>query len=539
KNDVADIEVTFGPGVLRSTFIIFTRNYGNLLEAEIDISEKAFIHHITGSRQLPLSSSNVSTVKELRQKLKEIPNPSLIVNQLLQNLENFNLHQEIKQRLESRLPKFLYFDEFSSLPSRFSVQHVLETPIEELEKEEVVARALLNSANITSGNFTQADSESRRVLLEASSRTITDEVFKYWSQNSNLRVDFSIEFHEQPEDKGPPPYIDVRIWNENHRVSLKFSERSKGFVWFFSFMVTFNDLLKNDNKMILLLDEPGLGLHAQAQHDLMKFFDEKVSINHQVVFSTHSPFMIDPGKLTRLRGIEDDGVNGTKVKENLVDCIPETLMPVRAALGKKISESLSFNSGNLLVERLSDILYLKVFSQHLQSQGRIGLDEDWTLFPIGNVENIPSFTALVDVEGKPAILANVRESQKHTLLSFAQQNILESDKLFLITDFTGGKEGDLEDLMGEKFYLSLLRDSGLADINQADLPPGSRIIDRIEQHRGMSLDLFKPALHLLGKQNRLLAQINGSTLNRFEELFKKINVLSKKNAHNLQPTPKL
>ncbi|MCF2141261.1 MAG: ATP-binding protein [Candidatus Lokiarchaeota archaeon] len=48
---------------------------------------------------------------------------------------------------------------------------------------------------------------------------------------------------------------------------------------------------------MLLLDEPGLSLHAKAQNDFLKFINEKLASNHQVIYTTHSPFMIDPSKL--------------------------------------------------------------------------------------------------------------------------------------------------------------------------------------------------------------------------------------------------
>ena len=50
--------------------------------------------------------------------------------------------------------------------------------------------------------------------------------------------------------------------------------------------------------VILLLDEPGLHLHGTAQEALLSFFRE--SVNKQIVFTTHSPFMVPIENIGRL-----------------------------------------------------------------------------------------------------------------------------------------------------------------------------------------------------------------------------------------------
>ncbi|MFC3301011.1 AAA family ATPase [Arthrobacter agilis] len=62
----------------------------------------------------------------------------------------------------------------------------------------------------------------------------------------------------------------------------------------------------------LILDEPGLNLHATAQADLLRFIDERLAPSHQVLFSTHSPFMINAHKFGRVRTVVDDEQKGTK-----------------------------------------------------------------------------------------------------------------------------------------------------------------------------------------------------------------------------------
>ena len=97
----------------------------------------------------------------------------------------------------------------------------------------------------------------------------------------------------------------ARIYNQLHDMTVPFSDRSAGFVWFFSFLVLFSQVKKRHGNVIILLDEPGLNLHAKAQGDLLRYFKEKLRPEHQVIYTTHSPFMVPPDDLASVRTVED------------------------------------------------------------------------------------------------------------------------------------------------------------------------------------------------------------------------------------------
>lgn len=108
-----------------------------------------------------------------------------------------------------------------------------------------------------------------------------------------------------PERPGQPePWLQIRVRNATHRVTLNMAERSKGFIWFLSFLAAFSEYAEEDRRVILL-DEPGLNLHAKAQGDLLRYIDERLATDHQVIYSTHSLFMIQPRHLQRCRTVED------------------------------------------------------------------------------------------------------------------------------------------------------------------------------------------------------------------------------------------
>ena len=109
-------------------------------------------------------------------------------------------------------------------------------------------------------------------------------MFEYWTTNKNLDIEFNVEHVNER-------ILNIRVRNNNYRVSLPLGNRSKGFLWFFSFLIWFSKIQGDKNKKyILLLDEPGLSLHASAQDDLLRFIDEMLSVDYQINHS--SPKMI-------------------------------------------------------------------------------------------------------------------------------------------------------------------------------------------------------------------------------------------------------
>jgi len=109
----------------------------------------------------------------------------------------------------------------------------------------------------------------------------------------------------------------------------------------------------------ILLDEPGLNLHGRAQGDLLRYIEEKLEPNHQVIYTTHSPFMVPADRLDYVRTVEDvveqkgpfDFIShGTKVGGDVLSTDPDTLFPLQAALGYEISQTLFVGEHTLLVE---------------------------------------------------------------------------------------------------------------------------------------------------------------------------------------------
>jgi len=68
--------------------------------------------------------------------------------------------------------------------------------------------------------------------------------------------------------------------------------------------------------LILLLDEPRLNLHALAQADFLDYID-KLSESRQIIYTTHSPFMVESERLENVRVVEDRLKEGATVSARL------------------------------------------------------------------------------------------------------------------------------------------------------------------------------------------------------------------------------
>ena len=200
-------------------------------------------------------------------------------------------------------------------------------------------------------------------------------------------------------------------------------------------------------------------------------------------------------------------------------------MPVRASLGYQIVQTFTLGTNILLVEHPSDMLYLQAVSEYLKTTNRTGLEEGVSIIPLGSFENIAMLTSLADQLNKPVILTSVIENKKHHILALAKKQSLDPDRLLLVTDFTATKEADLEDMFEPGFYLALLRQTGF-DIQDSQLPPGTRILDRVTQATGEAINKMEPALQLLQSNGGLLSNLPERTLSRFEAMFEKINAFS-------------
>ncbi|MEC7836618.1 MAG: AAA family ATPase, partial [Chloroflexota bacterium] len=383
--EVGEIEANFGNGVLASNKVIVTKNYKNDRAWKIELSE---------------SSSNSPNANTFTQPSN--PTPTSFQNPV-QNIEpSISVSEKIaEQFMEKWLPKFVYFDNYSLMRGKISINELRERsenggPLDDADRTFL---SLLTLSGVSLEDLEKdLGYEDIKVELESASITITDEIFEYWQQNRQLKVEFDVS---QADPRDPAPLnegkiLHVRIENARHRVTVSFDERSKGFVWFFSFLSYFSHLEETESgDLIILLDEPGTALHAMAQKDFLRFMDERLSPRCQVLYSTHSPFMIDLDKLHRIRLVQDmDGV-GTVISDDAVHNDRETVFPLQMALGYQMAQTLFLAPHCLMVNSPSDLIYLQVLGDMVTEVSGVRIDPRWVIIPVGSTDNLSTFVTLL------------------------------------------------------------------------------------------------------------------------------------------------
>jgi ABC-type transport system involved in cytochrome c biogenesis ATPase subunit len=556
--DIEKIEDQFGSKSIKSKGISFERRYNGELVCQVDIDEERVISHILDSvDQTPElnSLSKVSTIDDLNQAISDlessqnskasddtIPESNEIEGTIKQTLVSLresvqsvlggkSLIEAVTDIAQQLLPKFLYFDEYSKLPYSCGIQRILKTDQKELSDSELTARALLNMAAAADDYLLNPDYERRKRELENVANALTSDILKYWSQNPELRVQPDITQKTVNGPQGQQSVLDelkLRIWDQRHFLSLPFDEHSSGFRWFFSFLAAFSEYEYKEEPIVILLDEPALNLHARAQTDFLRFIEERLAPKCQVVYTTHSPFMIQPGFLNRVRLIEDHGKDtGAKVTLDVLSTDPDTLFPLQGALGYDIAQNLFIAPNNLVVEGTSDFTYLDIISRHLESlTGRTPLDNSWTILPVGGVDLIPTFIALLGTHLNLGVLIDSSKGGNQKISRLANQGYIVNSNIVTIGQILGRSQADIEDLFHPQDYLNLYNGAFGKELSTSVLNGDDPIVKQIARAEGIdSFDHGKPAEYLLRNRDVIYPNLDQETIDNFDSLFNILNSL--------------
>ena len=538
-----------GKDVFTSKSIIVAKTYNNskkFYNISINIKNfiKQFLQNYTIEENMMQELIKSNSLEELVEKLKEIEELTDVYKELKTKYidshktdnENRLASYIISKYIEPNLPEFLYFDEYYSLPGTINLQKFLNGQVDDTftKEQNDITKALFELSNIDIKKVMDSNNyEDFIAELEATSNNITDKLLEYWTTNKNLEINFEIQTKENTSTRNFEKLLQIRIKNTKHRVTLPLKNRSKGFIWFFSFLVWFSKVQEKKN-LIILLDEPGLNLHAEAQADLLKYIDKELLPRYQVIYTTHSPFMIESDKLDEVRTVYDS--NDSKVGSIISNALEEkdqgTLFPLQAALGYNLAQNLYISDKNLLVEGVADLMFLTVMSGILKENNREGLNEDITIVPVGGLDKVATFISLlrgndlnmvclldtfIDQKGKKRLEDLIKDKIiKEKQIKFFDQyidrlNIAEIEDMFEIEEYLK--------LFNEEFskdYKSISKKE--IDINKPIIPQINHIIQKNRFNH------YRPSRYLtslcVGKD-----YFSESTLARFEALFKDINNL--------------
>ena len=536
--------------------ITVTSSYkdGATLISGVSINFEAFLKHfnLSGiSENLKNELKSTLTISEFDELLTRFPEESEKLEPLKKYFFKSSTWNTFIERyvytslIKRHLPKFIYYDEYYQLPSRIVLENFLDEGVE-LSDDLKTAKALLDLADININDIINTDDfEDFIAELEATEALISDTLFQYWSANQDLNIEFKIDKKTATAQRHVNTnygnattvdtnivehVLDIRVKNSKTRVSLPLQNRSKGFNWFFSFLVWFNKIQADSNsKYILLLDEPGLNLHATAQADLLRFLESLVD-KYQVIYTTHSPFMVETTKLNRVRTVFSDS-DSSIVSDSIQQKDPNTLFPLQAALGYDVAQNLFISKKNLLVEGVSDLLYLTTISEYLNANNRTGLNEDITIVPTGGLDKVASFISLLRGSKLSifCLLDSFTDQKSQARFdSLTIQKIISDKNIKFFHDYLDNrKKADIEDIFTVDEYLQLFNislSSTYTEIKVEELSTEiedilSRINKVIKKSR---FNHYLPAKEFASNKD-FVNNLSEATLSRFETIFKEVN----------------
>lgn len=558
--DVAAVEAELGEGSLRSTEVVLSKKYGEESRTwTVPLDEHQVVNSLLtrfGVKAAEKKQLSAVTVKDLVAKVTALADAASAEAKAaaaeVAKFRNGNAMSKAIDVLFERMPEFLYFSSYDRMDGRVQLE-ALEAAraAKALNPGQQIFQDFLDFAGTSAQELQSATTfEKLKAKVEAASISISKQVFAYWSQNKNLKVEFTLEAGRSGD---PAPFntghvMHTRIRNKLHDMTVPFDDRSAGFTWFFSFLVKFSQVQKRQGNVIILLDEPGLNLHAKAQSDLLRYFKEKLEPKHQVIYTTHSPFMVPTDNIMSVRTVEDvvvyrqgeePEVLGTKVGDDVLSTDRDTLFPLQGALGYELSQSLFVGEHTLLVEGPSDVLYLQAFSNALKALGRKHLDPRWTLCPAGGVDKVWAFVSLFGGNKlHVAALIDYANGQKNSVEKLRKSQLLRDGHVLLATDFCGQAEADTEDLLGEDLFLELVNGAyaiaKAQKLSAGSLPAGPganlRVVPKVEAAMKLvpsakEFDHFQQASWLIQNPTALDATRHAAAFDRFEQLFVALNKL--------------
>jgi hypothetical protein len=261
---------------------------------------------------------------------------------------------------------------------------------------DALARTLLvDIAHIAPGAFAdlekavQAEEEgSVSALIDSMNRSIATHlnISRWWSQDEEFELRVDVREHEL-----------VFLVRDKTGINYSFDERSTGLRYFLGYYVQLKaHEHEGDISEVLVMDEPDAFLSNVGQQDLLRLFEsfarpEYPAREDQVVYVTHSPFLINKNAAHRLR-VLDKGSDeeGTRVVR---DASHNHYEPIRSSVGGFVAETAFVGGSNLFVEGLADQVLLAASTALLRSRGRApGLLPDLnavTIVPCGSASHVP------------------------------------------------------------------------------------------------------------------------------------------------------
>ncbi|MGQ7944157.1 ATP-dependent nuclease [Flavobacterium sp. WC2509] len=262
---------------------------------------------------------------------------------------------------------------------------------------------------------------------------------KYYTQDDNLNFEF---VHDSGEI-----YLQIEDGTES---TYSIDERSEGFKYYFNLLIEMATLADDDTQdIIFLLDEPGLRLHPSGQRDLLKYLEE-LSKKYRIIYTTHSPFLINRLHPNRVKIVERDHDLGTHFKHK---GFSKNWKPMRSSLGLNIKDSFYYSDKALIVEGPEDLIFISSLMNYFNNKGKLNINTDlFSFIDAGTESNLPSMVQIIMDDDRPTLV--LIDSDSTSTYNRLNKKVVEIDNkemldLIQVNEFNRDAVS-IEDLMPSK-----------------------------------------------------------------------------------------
>jgi ABC-type ATPase involved in cell division len=313
------------------------------------------------------------------------------VSEIIQSYKSQYNSEILGRKYFEFCPVIELFEDFGSLlPNRIDMEDIISGN-DQVEGYKA-ARNFLAIAQLDYSFFQQPSSRILKQKIENLNQSLTRNFQDFWQQsigrNNKITIQFELDhYNASYGDKAGKPYLEFWIKDEGERLYPK--QRSRGVRWFLSFYMELKASANINKQMILLVDEPGVSLHARAQEDVLKVFED-IKDKIQIIYTTHSPHLVEINKLHRVLALQRDDLDSLKSTTRILDPLrlsaasPDTLSPLHSILGNPVGgEGFSSKKFNLIVNDTGSFYILNAIIQLMGYKGKI------SVIPSTNTSSIP------------------------------------------------------------------------------------------------------------------------------------------------------
>jgi len=360
------------------------------------------VRHLENDRKLEKAGYRVSFRLAVTSRILKGIDPSEaedMVEKEFNKRAAYYTETELAEESFKHIPIFELFEDFSSLlPNRIDLEDIFtQNSAAEGFK---AARNFLVVSGLKATFFEERSSRILKQKIEKLNNEISLNFQDYWRQSlgkdNKIKIHFDLEHYDNSNpDKMGKPYLEFWIKDEQERLYPK--QRSRGVRWFLSFYLELkaNAIENIEKSRVFLIDEPGLSLHARAQEDVLSVFED-IKEDIQIIYSTHSPHLVNINKLYRLlavqRAVEDDMRSETVIFDpsSLNEASTDTLSPIYTLMGTKLSDhQFVKKKNNIIVEDTPTYYYLSTIIS------LAGYKKELYFLPATEVENVPTLVNLL------------------------------------------------------------------------------------------------------------------------------------------------